>query len=157
MKLYGIFLEAYKDLKADKKKDPEKLEERGWIQIPKESEKTINNVIHITDQEGVDGLIDHLGEWQISSLNGGKIGKVGDRAVVFNGSLNKTFIGDGGTVVGDDGNRWYNPKNVKPEAEYDELIVIPQEVVAVYDISNMGDVVDTKDIYVKLYTDKKLN
>ena len=157
MKLWGIILEAYEELKSDKPKDPESLKRAGWIKIPKKDGRLINNVIHVTDQKGVDGLKEHLKDWQISSINGGKIGKIGDRVVVFNGFLNKTFIGDGHTVVGDDGFRWYKPELVKPEADYNELIVVPFEIVKVYDVSKMGDVIDTKDIYHQLNLPKRVN
>jgi len=151
MKLLDILIEAYKDLKADKPKDPETLVKGGWIKIPKDSGQYIFKAIHVTDEEGVEGLIEHLGEWQISSIKGGKIGKVGNRVVVFDGWMNKKFIGDGHTVVGDDGFRYYKPELVKPEADYNELIVIPDKILRVYDVTNAGDVIYADQIYKDLY------
>ena len=150
MKLLDIMLEAYEDLKADKKKDPEHLKQDGWIQIPKDEGKPMTNLIHVTDEKGAKDVTEHLNEWQLSSFNRGKIGKVGNRVVVFNGLANKVFIGDAGTVVGDDGFRWYHPDNVTPTADYNEVVAIPNEIVKIYDVTNAGDVIHANDIYKKL-------
>lgn len=150
MKLCDIIIEAYKDLKASKKKDPEGLKQAGWIQIPKDEGKIMKNLIHITDENGAVDIEKHLNDWQLSSFTKGKIGKVGNRAVVFNGVANKVFIGDAATVVGDDGFRWYKPENVKPEADYNEVVAIPKEIVKVYDLTNADDVIYANDIYKNL-------
>ena len=150
MKLLDIMLEAYEDLKADKKKDPEHLKQAASIQIPKDEGKPMTNLIHVTDEKGAKDVKEHLNEWQLSSFNRGKIGKVGNRVVVFNGLANKVFIGDAGTVVGDDGFRWYHPDNVTPTADYNEVVAIPNEIVKIYDVTNAGDVIHANDIYKKL-------
>ena len=153
MKLWNIILEAYKDLKADKTKDPEQLEKNGWVQIPKNEGKLMSNLLHITDEDGANEVKEHLNEWQISSFTKGKIGKVGNRVVVFNGLANKVFIGDAGSVVGDDGHRWYHPGNVNPTADYNEVVAIPHKIVKIYDVTEADDVIQATDIYIKLMTE----
>jgi len=150
MKLIDIVLEAYKDLKAENKKDPDTLRKNGWLPISKKEGKLMSNIIHVTDEKGVEGIKEHLNDWQLSSLVKGKIGKVGNRVVVFDGFVNKVFIGDAGSVVGTDGQRWYNPKNIKPEADYDELVAIPLKIVKIFDVTDWGNVINADDIYKKL-------
>jgi hypothetical protein len=150
MKLWDIVLEAYKDLKADKKKDPESLRQAGWVIIPKEIGRQMVNILHVTDEKGAEDVKEHLNEWQLSSFVKGKIGKVGNRVVVFNGLVNKVFIGDAGTVVCDDGFRWYHPGNIQPDADYDELVAIPNKIVAVIDTTDWGKVIYASDVYLKL-------
>lgn len=156
MKLLDILIEAYQDLKADKKKDPESLKANGWIQIPKDEGLLMKNIIHVTDEKGAEDVKDHLKDWQLSYLVQGKIGKVGNRVVVFHGLVNKAFIGDAGSVVGDDGFRWFHPDNVKPEADYDELVAIPHKIVKIFDADDWGDVVNTTDVYLKLKEEGKI-
>lgn len=150
MKLWNLIIEAYKDLKASEKKDPEQLKKNGWIRIPKNEGRLMSNLLHVTDEKGVEGIKDHLNDWQLSSFTRGKIGKVGNRVVVFNGIANKVFIGDAGSVVGSDGFRWYHPDNVTPGAMYNEVVAIPNEIVKIYDVSEAGDIIDAYDIYKKL-------
>lgn len=150
MRLLDIIREVYSDFKASKKKDPEQLKLDGWIQIPKNEGKLMTNMLHITDEKGVDGIKNNLNDWQISAFTKGKIGKVGNRVIVFNGIANKVFIGDGGTVVGDDGFRWYHPKNVTATADYNEVVAIPNQIVVVYDITNSDNVIHSNDIYKKI-------
>jgi hypothetical protein len=137
-------------MKSDKKKHPDHLKNNGWIQIPKNEGRLMTNILHVTDEKGAEEIKSHLNDWQLSSFTKGKIGKVGNRVVVFNGIANKIFIGDGGTVIGEDGYRWYHPKNVTPTADYNEVVAIPNEIVMVYDVSNCDDIIQSNDIYKKL-------
>lgn len=150
MKLLDIVLEVYQELKAKNKKDPEQLKSDGWIKIPKNEGRLMTNILHVTDEKGAEDIKEHLNDWQLSAFTKGKIGKVGNRVVVFNGIANKVFIGDGGTVVGTDGHRWYNPSNVTPDADYNEVVAIPNEIVKIYDVTDAGDVISAHDIYEKL-------
>lgn len=150
MKLIGVLLEIYKELKADNKRDPQWLELNGWTKIPKNEGTLMTNLLHVTDEKGVEDVKQHLNDWQLSSFTKGKIGKVGDYVIVFNGLANKVFIGDAGTVVGEDGFRWFKPENVTPTADYNEVVAIPHEIVKIFNVSNLGDVVYANDIYLKL-------
>jgi len=150
MKLWDIVLEAYKDLKANKKKSLKQLKKDGWIRIPKNEGRFMLNLLHVTDEKGAEDIKQHLNDWQLSAFTKGTIGKVGNRVVVFNGMANKIFIGDGGTVVGEDGFRWYHPDNVTPSADYNEVVAIPTEIVKIYDVTEAGDVINANDIYIKL-------
>jgi len=150
MKLWDVILEAYNDLKADNKKDPEQLTKAGWVQIPKDEGKLMSNLLHVTDEKGTEEVKEHLNDWQLSSFTRGKIGKVGNRVVVFNGLANKVFIGDAGSVVGDDGFRWYNPEKITPDADYNEVVAIPHKIVKIFDVTDAGDVIQANDIYKKL-------
>ena len=69
---------------------------------------------------------------------------------MFDGFVNKVFIGDAATVVGEDGLRWYKPENIKPEADYDELVAIPMKIVKIFDVTDWGDVINTDVVYKKL-------
>lgn len=155
MKLLNLFIEAYKDLKANKKKDPKQLKKDGWIKIPKNEGRLMFNLLHVTDETGAEDIKYHLNDWQLSSFTKGKIGKVGNRVVVFNGIANKIFIGDAGTVVGDDGFRWYHPDNITAGAAYNEVVAIPNEIVKIYDVTNSGDIISANDIYIKLLCNDK--
>lgn len=150
MKLLDVIFEAYKDLKADKKKDPDKLKENGWVKIPKNEGRLMTNLLHVCDENGAKNVKKHLNNWQLSAFTRGKIGKVGNKVVVFRGLVNKIFIGDAGTVVGSDGFRWYNPKNITPTADYNEVVAIPLEIIKIIDVSDAGDFINANDIYKEI-------
>jgi len=140
-----ILLEDYYSNKATKRKDPIELKKNGWVKIPLKSGRPVKNVLHVTNKKGLDYIKNNLGKIQISTFNKGKIGKMGDILLVLNGVANKSFDGDAGTVVDSEGVRWYKPDNVATQGMYNEIILVPKEIVDVIDISDLKDFVEASD------------
>jgi hypothetical protein len=141
-KLIKLILEDYTQNLASNKKNVNDLLNSGWIKIDLEDGEYIENVLHLTNDDGLNFIKNNLGKIQISAFNKGKIGKMGNKLLILSGILNKSFNGDAGTVVGVDGVRYYNPKNVLQNGMYNELIVVPKKINKIIDISELkGDVV----------------
>ncbi len=133
-----LVCEDYQDNKANRKKNSDELVRDGWVKINPNGGDIIQKTLHVTDDNGLRFIKNNLNKIQLSTFTKGKIGGIGSQLLIIKGLLNQSFSGDAGTVVDEENIRWYKPENITKSGVYNELVVVPHEIIDVIKVE--GDV-----------------